>query len=316
MPPPNIETINGTPTATPHPHPGSATLYWHGCRCTNCRDANARKTRERRRRKIYQQQSDHDRLPAQPSVTLLLELHQAGANWAHIAAACNITPRDVWRLTTRNPTYIHRKVANKIHHGHQTLTADPSIIPTTAHTIDATPAKWMLQCLFARGWPLEYLRHTTNLSLMFLYQTRADTIHQTTMETVAHTYKTHRDEWGPNRVVAIRAWRRGHFPADCYDHNDSLFPDYRPIPGTLHPDLVLEAATPTRSHRPSPKLLTQLAAHGQYPTALCARTSFARWAELTGTPSEWEGPLCRNVKHDHTPPAVWLPVAHAEPGDR
>ena len=140
-------------------------------------------------------------------------------------------------------------------------------------------------------------------------------VQRRTVEIFDALFQERYGEWGPARRTAVLMWRRGYFIADCYLWEEG---DIRPIPGSLHPDLVLEALDYTIQHRNRIEPMRHfLREQGQWGSAICARTMMRNWCQMMKFPVDdyTDEPLdlvrkdrpkwCGDPRHDHSLPAMW-----------
>lgn len=191
------------------------------------------------------------------------------------------------------------------------LKANPRLLTRDALLLPNMWTRWQVDALLARGWTIQSIETAAGVTV-----SRSNKIQRKVFDAINSIFHEWHAEWGPARRTAVQSWRKGHFPADCYLWEEG---DTRPIPGSLHPDLVAEALDFTALHRnrvePTKKLLRQ---HGQWSAAVCARTAMHQWNMAMGFPEEdyeAEPPTeawvkgrsywCANPWHDHSLPECW-----------
>lgn len=222
------------------------------------------------------------------------------------------------RLYHSNGRCVTRSTAERVAAAAQAVAAHPDPKTIEASMVDATLTQWMISALMANGWTSTWIGeqlgwHATRCTPRDVAKKRVHTEFETKVRTVFETYAYQR---GPSQQTARTTIRKGRFPALCYDWETG---DLRPIPGSLHPDIVTSTAK-SRDKGRTAHVLTTLAGWGQWPTERCARTSMHLWAEATGRTFDTDYSdiythpgrtvWCRNPRHDHTPPAIWTTESH------
>jgi hypothetical protein len=291
---------------------GTQSKYGEGCRCKDCRDAHATVTRERRQRRKAGIIDDSTRVPPDKSRQAIQWMRDGDLRWHQIEALTGFQRVSLQRIMKPEKRMVAHSTERVLRDTVDRLKADPRLLTRDVLLLPARYTRWQIHALMAQGWRQDDIERLAKISLprshVAKVQTRiADVINKVFMD----KYGT----WGPSRTGAKVMWRQGKFMADCYLWEDG---DLRPIPGSLHPDLVLEALDYTRMHRnrvdPTRQLLRE---SGQWSTAICARTSMRNWCEVVGAPMEdyVDEPLhlvkqdrskwCGNYRHDHSVPECW-----------
>ena len=291
----------------PFPHEGHSGRYCSGCRCDACRAHHAWTVRDRRVRQKEGVKGPDDRLSREPVTALLQELRDRGLTWEQIKAATHVEVRDIRRITLGGPAHVTRKVAERVEAGYRDLMELQNPAEFQAKKLDGDFVRWMVLSLFARGWQMAQIMEESGTALTFMRAANGKKIQVDTLGKIEPVFLKHHLEWGPSRRTAVQTWRRGFFMSDCYDWERGV-PDLRPIPGTLHPDLVMEAAIYKGGVRGlQQRVLDNLAALGQYADPLCARAAFARWEQDFGEEDSVGGSrVCHDSRHQHhVLPAAW-----------
>ena len=248
-----------------------------------------------------------DRLPREPITALLLELRELGLTWEQLHAATHVEIRDLRRITMRVSKHVTRKVAERIEAGWRDLMDLQNPAEFEAMKLDGDLARWMVLCLFARGYTFAQIAEESGTNLTFMRKSNGKKIQVETFGKIEPVFLKRHLEWGPGRRTAVHTWRRGSFMSDCYDWERGV-PDLRPIPGSLHPDLVREAALYKGGVRGvQQRVLDNMASWGQWPDELCARSAFARWEQDFGEEDSVGGSrICHIREHAHQIlPAAW-----------
>ena len=262
-----------------------------------------------------------DLLPAETTILAIRRMRAVGLTWEQIGLMCGSDRRMLQRIGAAKQSWVTRGVAERVAHTDSAVAAHPNPKRMEAALVDADFTRWMVEALLARGWPSSWLGEQigwtgTRLTPKDVRKARVRVEFEAKVRGVFDEFH---HQWGPSRQTRLKMWRSGRFPADCYDWEDN---DLRPIPGSLHPDLVVEATTFNRGARSRGEAaadrratLAALAGWGQWPTRICARTSMRNWAEATGlgtADGNEDIPIhpgrslwCGNMKHDHSLPAVW-----------
>lgn len=290
------------------------TKYCEGCRCETCRERHNRMMRRYRKAKTAGKLQPLMRTDAGPTKAILEQWRADGLTWVQIK---NMTGSDrtvLIRLFTEPK--VSALVARRVAEAHAGYLEYGS--PARAGLLDGTLTRWMMKCLAARGWSQEWL--SEQLGFVKL-GSRPGRVLARTEDAIRQVFDERHDSWGPSRLVAVRTWRTGHFPAECYEWDqDGLDP--RPVPGSMRPELIAQALTfaPTVPQAKRLQIRDGLRTLGQWDTERCARTSMANWTEFMGYEpedysdleiphAEKRGIFCRRADHDHTVPAAWRPGA-------
>lgn len=296
---------DGRPVALPYPHEASGTLYSRGCRCDECRGRNTRLARERRHRARAGKQSGFDHLDAATARGYILEFRAANLTWKQITEITGIDGRSLSRIASRSPR-VDRLTEDTLRYARDRWIAGRLVAPERG-LVDARLGDWMLDCLLARGWTAEVIADEIGWTRGMIRSARDDRtiIHRKTLERIRAVFLERHLLWGPSSRGRLRLWRRGAFFSDCYDW-DRPDPDFRPIPGSLHPDLV-DRAIRVRGHI-RPDYAAALASKGQFPDQRCCDIVNALWEERIGGR---EKARCA-YGHTHRLPVEWRPVARTE----
>ena len=290
------------------------TKYTQGCRCEACREHHNLLMRRYRKARTAGKIQPLTKIDAGPSRAILERWRADGLTWVQIKKMTGSDRTVLVRLFTepRVSALVARRVAE----------ADTSLqqygSPARAGLLDGALTRWMIRSLVARGWTQEWI----SSQLGFVrFGSRPGRVLARTEDAVRQVFEARHDTWGPSRMVAVRTWRLGHFPAECYEW-DQEEPDLRPVPGSMRPELIAEALTfaPTVPQAKRLRTKEHLRTLGQWDTERCARTSMARWTEFMGyEPEDYSdleiphadtrGVFCRRADHDHTLPAAWRPGA-------
>lgn len=234
--------------------------------------------------------------------------------WDQIRTLAGTDRRTLQRLGNGERTFITRHLHDRVAAALRTAEAVPD--PTSVHAVlvPSTHASWMVGALLAVGWSSAWIGQQVGWTGRLCTTDFNPKVHIATLHRIEDVFRSYHWRWGPTRRTAVGQWRKGRFPADCYDW-DREVPDHRPIPGSLHPDLVAEAArfAPASSAR-TERVLADMRGWGQWPDARCARTSMRLWAEAVGAEVEDYSDVqvrpgrsvwCRSRWHDHSPPDCW-----------
>jgi hypothetical protein len=294
--------------------------YNTGCRCQDCRARHAASARARKHRKAAGITSPNDPVPLDPHRAIIQKYRRLGLTWKQLAAIVGTDPTALHRLAREQRTYITRDLAERITAADRALAAHPNPTGIVAVMTDSRFTKWMVRSLLARGWTSAWLGQqlgwTNRCSPSDVAEHR---VHPEFQERIREIFEKHHHTWGPSNFTALKTWRSGHFPADCYNWEDG---DFRPIPGSFHHELVEKAATyhpanrsPADAQKKRTETLQKMAALGQWPNERCARTSMKLWAETVGRPFDTDysdmyiapgrSLWCNRPFHDHTPPPCW-----------
>jgi hypothetical protein len=286
------------PAALHAPQEGSAQFYRRGCRCNGCRWAwriRAREVRMRDPAVLLPQQT----VDAGPSRDVLEQLRGAGMTWPQIAELSGLNRKTLMNINRGDPlvTLLTEQTLRYARDRWAAAGAGPGAL------VDSALADWMIGCLLARGWTARVLAAETGWRKGWMRPEGPEPVlifrhHE---ERVRAVFDRLHLQWGPSRGDgARRMWRKGVFFSDCYEPPVDGVPDRRPVPGSLHPDLVAEAGTADR--RTKPEVLALLASLGQFPDARCCRVVHGLWEERgRGGPEKARCPL----HHTHRLPQAW-----------
>lgn len=254
--------------------------YNDGCRCDPCRRYKMFDQRNRYRRRKFGIEASTDWLPVGPTQAALLRMKSPSVPWKTVADALGMDRTHVNEIAIGKRKYVTRETAERV------AQMEKRFIPVPGERMPSDHASWMLGALMAQGWESRWIGEqvgwtpgkSTKLGPSDLNPLITVEFH----ERILGVFLAHCDSWGPSRQGAVRMWRRGHFPAYCYEW-DTALPDFRPIPGTMNPEHVVEAARywdgdPEKEQ----KTLARLAELGQWPDERCARTALRRWVQETG----------------------------------
>ena len=253
--------------------------YTHGCRCRRCTDYILREARARYHRRQFGIEASTDRLPVEPTRAAINRMLDSGLTIRQITHRTGLHQRSVPRILTIRK-YVTRELATIIAEAEVWFAEHPDAEPFS-NTRGSELAAWMVRTLIAQGWKSEYLGEQVGWGPggKLLPNQFGERITLSTHNRVVDMFRVHHDKWGPARSGARRMWRKGFFPSDCYDW-DRAVPDLRPIPGSLHPDLVTEAATiPRDDGTRRQQILTDMAGWGQFPAAACANSAMYHWLQ-------------------------------------
>jgi len=288
--------------------------YARGCRCQGCLDM--------REARIKRLTAGVGAVPFEPTRDTIATLKESGLTWMQLEALVGVDKVTLQNLSAPGRQFVTQDLAERVDAAARAVARHPAPLTIAATMVDAKFARWMVLSLMARGWPSLWIGQQlgwegTRCTPRDLNRARVHIEFEAKIRIVfdAHHYKD-----GPSRQAALKAWRQGRFPSDCYEWEDG---DFRPIPGSLHPDVVKAAATFNLPHAgkvaqgkvKGVKVFADMASWGQWPSERCARTSMKNWAEATGRffdddytdialrpgRSLW----CRNKHHDHGLPVVW-----------
>lgn len=300
------------------PNPDCTGHYWDGCRCTDCRTWNTTRARDRRERRRTDSNDPTQWIPAEPARDAVHQMRAAGLTWDQISLITATERTTAQRLHYRKGKWVTRGLAERILTAAAVVAAHPDPTTIEATMTDAAFTRWMVAALMANGWTSTWIGQqlgwgNTRCTPRDVAYKR---VHLEFEARVRVIFDGYAHQHGPSRQTAMIVLRKGWFPAACYDWEDR---DFRPIPGSLHPDLVTFAAT-TRNNERRKTILRDLAGWGQWPTERCARTSMHLWAEATGRTFDTDYSdiyihpgrtvWCRNPRHDHTPPSIWTTESH------
>lgn len=235
-------------------------------------------------------------------------LEDADMRWTQVAAITGVD------RTTLMRTYTHEKGVAKgteraVLESVQRIKRSPWLRERDALTFPSDWTRWQYHTLSARGWTKADIEARVGINK----PRRGSRVLRRTMDAYDALFAEWHDQWGTSRRTAVLSWRKGYLPSDCYLWEEG---DTRPIPGSMHPDLVVEAATYAHNapkHR-SREVLALLEGVGQWADPTCARTAHRTWAKHMGLPDEEYGDLpfdpsvgrpklwCR---HEHAVPRIW-----------
>lgn len=297
---------------------GSLGWYAKGCRCVECRAANAAAAVRGRKRKAMGLTSPYQTVPAGPVFEVLTRMRAADMVWDGMASLVGVDRRDLQRIVRRGPEgRVTRRVEEMIFAAAARLDERPGLVYRDRHLFrEGDRVRWMINCLQARGWTGEWVgrqvgwHHGLSASVL-----PNDVVTVDLWARVEGVFKAYHTEWGPSRVGAVRAWRAGKFPADCYDMDLPREVRYLPVPGSLHPDLVVEAVSfrSKQAHRAKPVLTDLRRRWGQWDRESCAVAAYRLWRGVMGLPVDdvdvggvWR--VCGVRAHRHGElPEVWVP---------
>jgi hypothetical protein len=285
--------------------------YTHGCRCRRCTDYSLKEARARYHRRQFGIEASSDRLPVEATRAAINRMLATGLTLRQITHQTGLHHRSLPRILTVRK-YVTRELATIIAETEVWFAEHPDAEPFSS-TRDPELAVWMVRTLIAQGWNSEHLGTQVGWSqggklLPNQFGSRITNDTYTRVETV---FREHHDKWGPSRSGARRMWRKGFFPSDCYNW-DQPIPDLRPIPGSLRPELVREAATiPRDDGTRREQILTDMSGWGQWPDPACANSAMYHWLKHThpGERIPWDtdelGLRCWDHKLHRTVPEVW-----------
>jgi hypothetical protein len=255
--------------------------------------------------------SPNDLIPIGNAHAAVKRMKESGVRWVTMEAVVGVDRRVLQRLLTTSEGVVTIRLARGVANAERKFKENPELrlLHAKMHE-EGERVRWMVGSLMARGWPSDWIGKQVGWN----HRLSPTSIpHQTVSidlwGRVEGVFKAYHMEWGPSRVTAVRAWRRGVFFADCADW-DVDEPDYRPIPGTLHPDYVEEACTYRargHMHRGPLMLRTMHTRWGQWETDLCAGAAFRAWRRAQGLSGLVDSrTVCRNSRHDHEVlPLLW-----------
>ena len=295
----------------------SQTTYANGCRCSGCRSEHSRVHRERRVRQAQGIPSDLERIDPSTSREALEWMRDRGLRWTQIESLTGFERSTMQRMMRPDKRNVARSTERILLHTIEQIKRNPTLMVRDALLLPAAWTRWQIGALLARGWPSDVIEAEAGV----VVPRRGTKVQRKTVNRFDDVFNRWHAEWGPNRHTAVLMWRKGVFPADCYLWEDR---DTRAIPGSLHPDLVVEACQFTALHRSRAQdIRALLREHGQWSTAICARTSMRNWCKATGSlmddysdePLSYantsramrSSPWCANTTHDHSVPAIWMP---------
>ena len=296
-----------------HPPEVRGALGWYarGCRCDGCRAANAKAAKDRRRRIAMGLPGAHDRVPNDDAREVILRMRRAGMVWDGMQGLIGTDRRDLQRILGQPGGVMTRWLRDQVVAAGERLDADPRLAVGQRKVFhQGERVRWMVGCLLARGWTSDWIgeqvgwRHRFSTSTI----TYGD-VNVKTWARVEGVFKAYHMEWGSSRVTAVRSWRRGWFLSDCYDWEGHR-PDYRPVPGSFHHELVEEACAykPQRQYRRKQMLMQMHAVWGQWEKAPCAAAALRSWQVAQGLPVEEAARLevCGMQSHRHDlMPEIW-----------
>jgi len=299
--------------------------YYSGCKCQACRDDHAQRARRRINRRANGVIGPGDAVQLQPTVDAIIRMRSSGLTWVQLGALTGVDKNALQRACGEGRKWVTLDFAERVEAAERVVVGKPEYAAAVAmNMVDAAFTRWMVHSLLARGWTSAWLGQQVGWGGTRLTprDVRGARVYRTFEAKVRAVFDGYHHEQGPSRAAALKAWRNGWFPADCYDWEER---DFRPIPGSLHPDVVRAAAT---FNLPSPgklvngkargaEVLADMVGWGQWPSERCARTSMRNWAEATGNTFDDEysdiyvqpgrSVWCRNLKHDHGLPVAWRP---------
>lgn len=301
---------------------GSMKWYWRGCRCVECRAANAAAAVRYRKRKAMGTVTPGQTVPSGPAHGVLVRMRGAGMVWDGMASLVGVDRRDLQRIVRNGPEgRITRRVEGLIFAAEQRLSERPDLVYQDRHLFRQGPrVRWMIDCLQARGWTADWIGPQVGWNRALSSSVIPNEVVTVDLwARVEGVFKAYHTEWGPSRLGAVRAWRSGKFPSDCYDSDLDAPVRYLPVPGSLHPDLVLEACSfgPKQATRRLPMVEEMRRRWGQWDAEPCAAAVLRGWQVAMGhDPGPADGRLCRLARHRHAVlPSVWgenLPVFSPE----
>lgn len=293
---------------------GTNANYQQGCRCDECRAAHTRAANEHRKRRAYGRTSPNDRLPVEDTVADIAAMRAHGLTWRQIAKMAEVAEDTITATHNGRRKHVSLMVVKKVRAARATVEAlGEQAVAQDAMLVDGSLTRWMIRSLHARGWSRDWLMGELGVQNFNVYQQARVFIW--TQQTITDLFDAHAHTWGPARRTAVDAWRRGHFPADCYEW-DQPIPDLRPIPGSLHPDLVREALSFVNADRDKRRVAVyreRLRDWGQFPNPSCARAVMLLWMERQGMDTDdflSDGGVCGFPSHGHQLPAYWLDDDH------
>ena len=295
-----------------HPgEPGSYQLYRVGCRCDECRASNARLALDRRKRVVTGRLGPNDLVPNAAVRAAIMEMRRLGMVWDGMAELVGCDRRDLQRMLKAPDGKVTRRMDAAITAAARSVRMNPSLQDRQKHVLDGgANVRWMVGCLLARGWDSQWIGNQIGWKERFSTSTiKYDLVNVRTLARLEGVFKAYHDQWGSSRMTAVRAWRAGKFLSDCYDWEEDGF-DFRPIPGSLHPDLVVEACTFSEKHvhRASAVRAEMRRVWGQWESERCACAAGRAWRKSRGfslEPVQYREE-CGLVIHGHDVlPEVW-----------
>jgi len=282
--------------------------YHEGCRCDRCRAYNNKGQRDRVRRRAYGIQAGSDLLPIEPYREKVAALHGKGLTALQVAELVGTDRRTVQRIMTSPARkYVTRDMAERIDTAAVRYMDSVDPLELGAILIDSSAAKWMARSLGAMGWPTKWLGEQVGWSSKFGASDFNPLVTRRVFYRLRSVFLEHHDQSGPSHLTRLRHLRAGWFPSYCYEWETST-PDFRPIPGSLHPDLVVEVCTFANPRPVGMKqhMVDRMAGWGQYPDEVCAHTAIKNWASVMGREWHGTGPYCWDRKHKHKRlPEIW-----------
>jgi len=292
--------------------PGSLHWYKQGCRCDGCRRVNADAGMRRRKRIALGLPGQYELIPNTAARNAVIRMRMRGMVWDGMQELVGTDRRDLQRILSQPVNgKLTRRMEAMVLAGERRLEANPALLDVGKRLFEEGPrVRWMIGCLLARGWDSQWIGEqvgwTERLSVSTLV---SDWVRVDLWARVEGVFKAHHESWGPSRMSAVRAWRQGRFVSDCYDW-EADDPDFRPIPGTLHPELVAEACIykDKWKHRGKETSVTMHKVYGQWENEPCAAAAMRTWAEAFDTPIEGgsHNRACGLQSHQHDVlPAIW-----------
>lgn len=236
-------------------------------------------------------------------------MRDQGLRWSQMEAVTGLERVSMQRILNQQGKQVARSTERTLLDAVARIKSNPKLMTRDALLLPATWTKWQIGTLMARGWTGDAIEAAAGVTVP-----RSNKVQRKVADAFDRVFHDWYAIWGPARRTAIRSWREGRFPADCYLWEEN---DTRPIPGSLHPDLVSEALEFTAMHlhkvAPTKELLQT---YGQWNKPICARTAMHQWNMVMGFPCEdydaeppteaWvkgRSPWC--AKHDHSVPFYW-----------
>lgn len=293
---------------------GTNASYASGCRCDECRAAHNEAANEIRRRRAYGRTSPNDRLPVDETVADIKAMRDLGLTWRQIASIADVAVDTIAATHNGRRKHVSLMVVKKVRAARaQAEGLGELAVEHDAMFMGGDYTRWMIRALHARGWSRDWLMG--ELGVKNFNVSQQERVFLRTHQSITDLFEAHAHTWGPMRRTALDAWRRGHFPADCYEWEQPI-PDLRPIPGSLHPDLVKEALTFVNAERDRKKvalLRQRFRGWGQFPNPMCARAVMLLWMESREMDTEdflSDGAVCRMPSHVHQLPEFWQDDDH------
>lgn len=233
-----------------------------------------------------------------------------GVRWVAMEYLVGTDQRNLQRLLATPQGKVTIRLSLMVARAERRLRENPDLGLRLRQMFDeGARVRWMVGSLMARGWTSDWIGQQIGWNHRL---SPSSVPHQTVSidlwGRVEGVFKAYHMEWGPSRITAVRAWRRGWFFADCADW-DTDEPDYRPIPGTLHPDYVQEACTFKKGYRDrGPLMLEQMHLRwGQWEDDRCTVAAFHTWRKTMGKGVGYSSrDMCREPSHNHEVlPLVW-----------